>query len=95
VVYIADTYNQTIRAGSPLYAPPAELHVVIARMGKSVSLSWQAQADLIYQVEFKTNLLQAGWLNLGSPILATNTLMPFVDPPATNDQRFYRVRVLP
>ena len=69
--------------------------MLIAPVGKAVSLSWQAQAGLTYQVQFKTYLLQAAWVNLGSPILATNTVMPFVDVSATNDQRFYRVRVLP
>ena len=95
VVYIADTYNQTIRAGSTVYPVSAKLNVLIAPAGKSVSLSWQAQAGLTYQVQFKTNLLQAAWLNLGSPMPATNTVVPFVDLSATNDQRFYRVKVLP
>lgn len=95
VVYIADTDNQTIRGGSAVYPLPALPNVLIALVGKGVSLSWQAQAGLAYQVQFQTNLSQAAWLNLGSPILATNMLMPFVDAPATNDQRFYRVRVLP
>jgi hypothetical protein len=95
VVYVADTYNQTIRAGSAVYPLPAKPSVLIAPVGNSVSLNWQAQAGLTYQVQYKTNLLQAAWLNLGSPILATNTVVPFMDVSATNDQRFYRVKVLP
>jgi len=95
VVYIADTYNQTIRAGSTVYPVSAKPNVLIAPAGKSVSLSWQALAGLTYQVQFKTNLLQAAWFNLGSPMPATNTVVPFVDVSATNDQRFYRVKVLP
>ena len=97
VVYVADTYNQTIRAGFTVYQLPANPNVLIAPVGKSAALSWQAQAGLSYQVQFKTNLLQAAWFNLGSPILATNTVLPFVfvDLSATNDQRLYRVKVLP
>ena len=95
VVYIADTYNQTIRAGLSVSPVSAQPSVLIAPAGKSVSLNWQTQAGLTYQVQFKTNLFQAAWLNLGSPVLATNTVMPFVDVSATNDQRFYRVKALP
>jgi hypothetical protein len=95
VVYIADTYNQTIRAGSTLYPLPAKPNVLIVPAGKSFALNWQAQAGLTYQVQFKTNLLQATWSNLGLPLLATNMVMPFVDTSATNDQRFYRIKVLP
>jgi hypothetical protein len=68
---------------------------LIALAGRSLSFNWQAQAGLTYQVQFKTNLLHAAWFDLGSPILATNTVVPFVDVSATNDQRFYRVKVLP
>jgi hypothetical protein len=95
VVYVADTYNQTIRAGSTLFPLPAKPSIAIAPAGKNFSFNWQAQAGLTYQVQFKTNLVQAVWLDLGSSILATNTTMPFVDTSATNDQRFYRVKVLP
>jgi streptogramin lyase len=95
LVYIADTYNQTIRAGSTLYSLPAKPNVLIVLAGKNFAFNWQAQAGLTYQVQFKTNLLQAAWFNLGSSILATNTVMPFVDTSATNDQRFYRVMVMP
>jgi hypothetical protein len=38
VVYIADTCNQTIRAGSTVYSLTAKPNVLIALVGKSVSL---------------------------------------------------------
>jgi hypothetical protein len=95
VVYIADTYNQTIRAGSTLFPLPAKPNIAIAPAGKNFSFNWQATAGLSYQVQYKTNLLQAAWLNLGSSILATNTVMPFADTSPTDNQRFYRVKVLP
>jgi hypothetical protein len=95
VVYVADTGSQTIRAGSMLFPPPAIPNIMLAPPGNGFSFNWQAQAGLMYQVQFNSNLLQAAWLNLGSSVLATGTTMPFVDPSATNDQRFYRVKVLP
>jgi hypothetical protein len=93
VVYVADTYNQTIRAGSPLFPLPAQPNIMIAPPGKSFSFNWQVQAGLTYQVQFKTNLMEAAWQNLGTPILATNTAMPFADTSAASDKRFYRVVV--
>ena len=95
VVYVADTYNQTIRAGSTLFPLPAKPNIAIAPAGKNFSFNWQATAGLSYQVQFKTNLLQSAWLNIGATILATNTVMPFADSNATDGQRFYRVMVLP
>jgi hypothetical protein len=51
---------------------------------------------LVYQVQFKTNLLQANWTVLKS-ITATNTAITFVDtnPVAGFPQKFYRLLLLP
>jgi hypothetical protein len=51
--------------------------------------------NLTYQVEYKTNLSQADWINLGNPIATTNTTASVLDSFGIDPQRFYRVQLLP
>jgi hypothetical protein len=50
---------------------------------------------LVYQVQYKTNLLQTGWINLGKPLIATSGTLSVSDTNAFNlsPQRFYRVQM--
>ena len=59
-------------------------------------LAWNSLAGLKYQIQCKTNLAQAGWLNLGTVAAATN-VTTFVDTnfPGDVGQRFYRLVLLP
>jgi len=51
---------------------------------------------LTYQVQYKTNLFQTNWSNLGSGRVATSGTMTTSDSVAASlSQRFYRVAVLP
>jgi hypothetical protein len=52
---------------------------------------------LVYQVQYKTNLVQTNWINLGKPLIATNGNLTVSDTNAirSSPQRFYRVQVLP
>jgi subtilase family serine protease len=54
-------------------------------------------AGLVYQVQYKTNLLQTNWINLGKLLVATNTSLTVSDTNAigSSPQKFYRVQVLP
>jgi uncharacterized repeat protein (TIGR03803 family) len=58
------------------------------------ALSWNTYVGQVYQVEFKTNLCQANWIDLGGPIVATNRSLTLSDL-TTNWQRFYRVMLFP
>jgi hypothetical protein len=51
---------------------------------------------IVYQVQFKTNLVQGNWVVLKS-ISATNTAITFVDtnPITGAPQKFYRLLLLP
>ncbi|MGA2248818.1 MAG: hypothetical protein ABSH48_28010, partial [Verrucomicrobiota bacterium] len=93
LLYIADTFNQTIRAGTSFSPLPPEPHIAIAPGVKDFSFNWQVTAGLTYQLQIETNLQQQSWVNLGSPILATNASMSFMDTNATNSPRFFRVMV--
>jgi hypothetical protein len=58
-------------------------------------LAWNSLAGLSYQIQYKTNLAQAGWLNF-STVAATNTVTTFEDTNSLNaSQRFYRLGLLP
>jgi hypothetical protein len=95
-ISVADTYNDTIRAGTPVFPPPPIPHVAaMNRTTNGFGFSWSAQPGLFYQVQFETNLLQGNWITLLGSTLATNWQMPFFDTAATSSQRFYRVLVLP
>jgi hypothetical protein len=42
-------------------------------------------------VQYTTNLAQAGWINLGIPITASNSVISASDFIGLEQQRFYRV----
>jgi uncharacterized repeat protein (TIGR03803 family) len=58
-----------------------------------VSLSWTSTAGRAYQTQYKTDLRQSYWINLGNPIWATNETAVFSDVVAGDRQRFYRIIV--
>jgi hypothetical protein len=95
VVYVADSDNQTIRAGSATSPAPANPNIAVAPAGIDISLNWQATPGLKYQVQTTTNLSTQAWQNVGLTTLATNSVVLFVGSSATNVQRFYRVMVTP
>ena len=68
----------------------------VARTNNNLNFTWNAMTGLVYQVQFKTNLLQTNWTALKS-ITATNTAISFVDTnPITGvPQKFYRLLLLP
>ncbi|HVU08445.1 MAG TPA: immunoglobulin domain-containing protein [Verrucomicrobiae bacterium] len=63
----------------------------ITTTGSGTSLSWTAQPNWNYVVEYKTNLTDASWQTLTSLNSGNTNVMNFFDP-ATDSQRFYRVR---
>jgi subtilase family serine protease len=73
----------------------------VSAVGKSgvgdFNFSWSSSVGLTYQVQYKTNLLQANWSNLGSAIPGTGLPIRFSDTNATasDPQRFYRLAVSP
>jgi len=46
-------------------------------------------------VQYKSDLTQSSWVNLGSATTATSTNMSYTDTPGINSPRFYRVITLP
>jgi hypothetical protein len=61
------------------------------------NLTFGTMAGLVYQVQYSTNLVQANWINVGKPLIATNSNLTVVDTNASGSspQRFYRILMLP
>ena len=74
---------------------PAPSFQTVAQTGSVISFNWSALPGLVYQLQYKTNLMQATWKNLSSPITATNSAMTSMDNIRTDSQRFYRLQFLP
>jgi subtilase family serine protease len=57
------------------------------------NFTWTTVAGLSYQVQYKTNLQQASWINLGGPVIATTDTLSMSDTNAISlsPSRFYRV----
>ena len=58
------------------------------------NLTWATATGLVYQIQYKTNLLQTNWLNLIKPTTATSTNLNASDT-GSSPQRFYRLSVAP
>ena len=60
-----------------------------------LQFSWSAAVGRAYQVQYRSDLAQGTWVDLGGSVIATSTTMAGSDPITTNPQRFYRVILLP
>jgi hypothetical protein len=74
--------------------------VAFKSMGRSANdfqLAWNTSAGITYQLQYKTNLQQATWINLGSPIMASTNTLALTDTNALRaaSQRFYRLLTTP
>lgn len=74
--------------------PMAPGLVGISRAQSATVLTWSAVSNSPYQVQYKSNLTQASWINLGSIIVATNGVGSTTDA-ASSTTRFYRVMLAP
>jgi subtilase family serine protease len=76
---------------------PSPSFAAVFMASNGVALTWNTLPNAGYLVQYKTNLLQANWLNLGGLITAVTNTLTLVDTNAFNasSQRFYRVSVSP
>jgi hypothetical protein len=63
----------------------------------SFNLAWITASGLTYQVQYKTNLSEPQWVNLGTPIIATGSPITISDTNGvqSSSQRFYRLVLSP
>ena len=63
--------------------------------GANVILNWPGFASQMYQVQYKTNLTDAAWIPLNSPIQGTGASLSLTNNLGGAPQRFYRLAILP
>lgn len=73
--------------------PVALPHVlVMAAQSAEFGFSYSVSPDMRYEVQYKTNLAQPGWINLGGPVSSGSNTLHFTD---TNSiafpEKFYRL----
>jgi len=71
-----------------------EIHPITPIPG-GVRLTWNAFVNALYQLQYKTNLTQASWVNLGSPITASGGSVTISNFVGSDPMRFYRVGLQP
>jgi hypothetical protein len=78
----------------PLTPPPPQIQSVTLTNG-ALTFSWGAQSNQLYQVQYTTNLAQGGWINLGPPLAATNSILTVTDTNTGAGAQFYRLLLPP
>lgn len=74
---------------------PAPVLAPITWTDGMVTLAWSAVAGATYQAQYTTDLSSAQWNDLGPPITANGVLVTTTDSPGSDQQRFYRVVLMP
>lgn len=90
-LYVADEGDNTIHMGV-LLVPPEFAAVV--QTTSTLTLSWATLLNRTYQVQYSDNLNFSNWSVLGT-ITASNVLTSASDIVGPDQQRFYRVMLLP
>ena|ERR1035441_3770299 len=74
---------------------PMPVLQAVTQTSNALAFAWNTMTGLVYQVQFKTDLTQTNWTNLGSSIAATNTTASASDVIGPAAQCFYRVVLVP
>jgi len=74
--------------------PGPVLNSAAVASGK-IGFSWRGYVNAAYQIQATTNLNLSGWSNVGSAILATNTVIGASLPVGNAPRQFYRVILSP
>jgi len=68
----------------------------IAQSPAGFHFAFDAGPGELYQIQYKTNLMQADWVNLGAPISSETNALEFLDRDTANyPQKFYRLQPVP
>ena len=67
----------------------------VVQSNGSIQLSWSSAAGISYQVQYKTDLSQTTWTNLGNPVSATGSTTTTSDTDTASLSRYYRIQMLP
>jgi len=81
--------NLSFSAGVPLSVP-----MDVQASGSNLLLNWTGVAGQIYQLECKTNLTDAVWTPLGSPVTGTGGTLMLTNSFIDSSQRFFRLQLV-
>jgi len=90
---VLDVIGWDLVTGTP--PPPTPTIQNVTRSGNNINFSWVSAVGRSYQVQYRTNLTQVGWLNLNSPITAVGTTTSSSDTIGPGPRRFYRIALVP
>jgi hypothetical protein len=76
----------------PLVAPTIQS---VTRTNGNLRIAWSSIPGLVYRVQYKTNLVQANWINLGGGVTASGITTTVSDPIGPDPRRFYHVVLVP
>lgn len=85
------TSTDSITGGGAVFSVYLAPELTLTNKGGHWAASWSAAPGLAFQLQYKTSLTQSDWINLGSPIVATNSTVIVPDAGGGDPQRFYRV----
>ena len=87
--------SNTLISASFALPPPTNFPPVfqtVAQLADTITFTWSTVTGQTYQVQYKTNLLETNWSDLGGSVLATNGTMSASDSIVSGpEQRWYRV----
>jgi hypothetical protein len=90
---LMDGHKSVTASFSVAVAPPVfeSINVINGNLG----LTWSAVPGRAYQLQYRTDLQQGAWVNLGGINIASGPTLTIYDPLGLDPQRFYRVGLLP
>jgi hypothetical protein len=74
---------------------PAPVLQSVTLTGGTIALTWSGIANLSYQVQSASNLINPNWTNVPPAIIAPGNLVSASEPVGNASQQFYRVVLLP
>jgi len=77
--------------------PVAVPHIrAIVQAPAGFNFSFETAPGETYQIQYKTDLAQPDWTDLGGPVLSETNSLQFTDPDTANyPQKFYRLKLVP
>jgi len=103
-VVVIDGFPNTLRFGRAVATPGANANffmlvpvlapmpLQVSRAGNTTSISFPGQTGFNYQVQYKNDVNDPSWTNVGGPVVGNNTVLT-VNDTTTQGHRFYRAQV--
>jgi hypothetical protein len=67
---------------------------IVPSGGTNLVITWTAQSNSVYRVQYKTSLSNTNWNDLAPDVTATGSTASYTDHPGGAPRRFYRILLL-